>query len=68
MTPRAEVLQEAAGTQYAMKYIGRRNRKVSQWVDLRYIFELCAREIGYKGGRCRRDVWCCQEAVDTWLR
>ena len=34
VTPRAEVVWEAAGTQSAMTYIGRRQGMVSQWVAL----------------------------------
>ena len=38
------------GVQLAAMYIGRRQGEVSQWVALRSIFEVCAREQGYEGG------------------
>ena len=51
-----------------MTYIGIRQGTVAQWVTLRPIFEVHAREKGYEGGRCRRDVWWCKEAVETQIR
>ena len=41
-TSRTEVVREAAGTQSAMTYIGRRQAIVEQWVALPPIFEVCA--------------------------
>ena len=41
-TPGSEVVREAAGTQSAMTYIGRRQAIVEQWVALPPIFEVCA--------------------------
>ena len=43
-------MQEAAGTQSEITYIVRQQATVSQWVALRSMFEVCAREKGYKGG------------------
>ena len=40
-------VQEAAGTQSVMNYIGRHQATVSQWVALYQLFEVCARETGY---------------------
>ena len=40
-------VQEAAGTQSEDTYIFRRHGTVAQWVALRPIFEVCARENGY---------------------
>ena len=37
----AELVQELAGTQSEMTYIGRRQETVSQWVVSRPIFEVC---------------------------
>ena len=48
-TPRAEVVQEAAGTHLLMTYIGKIQENVAQWVALKLIFEVCAGEKGYKG-------------------
>ena len=42
--PKAEVVQETTGTQLEMTYNGRRQGTVVQWVVLRPIFEVCARE------------------------
>ena len=44
------------GTQSEMTYIGRRHKTVAQWVTLRPIFEVCARETGSEGGGHRRDA------------
>ena len=50
MTPEAgEVLGEAEMQLVAM-YIGHRYGTVTQWVDLRPIFEVYARYQGYRGG------------------
>ena len=32
------------------EYINKRQETVSEWVDLRPIFEVCAKETGYEGG------------------
>ena len=48
-TPKAEGVRETAGTQSDMTYIGRRQETVAQWVVLPPLFEVCAREKGYKG-------------------
>ena len=45
-TPRAEAVREAAGTQFSMKYIGRRQETVAQWVAWRLIFKVCTGEKG----------------------
>ena len=52
--PQPEIVQEAAGMQLVMTYIGRHQETVAQWVELRLIFELCARERVYKGFGCGR--------------
>ena len=44
VTPAAGEVLETAGTQSAATYIGRRQGMVAQWVALRPIFEVCARE------------------------
>ena len=52
----------------AMTYIGRRQATVAQWVALRPLFEVCAREKGYEGGGSRReDLWR-QEVIEKRLR
>ena len=65
VTPRVEVFQEAAVTQLEMTYIGRRQGMAAQWMALRPIFEVYAREKGYEGVGCRRESWWNQEAAET---
>ena len=48
-------LQEA-GTQLLMTYIDRMQATVAELMDLRPIFEVCAKETGYKGGGRHRDL------------
>ena len=48
-------MREVAGTQLETTYIGQIQGAVAQWVVLQPIFRLCAREVGYEGGRRRRD-------------
>ena len=68
VTPWAEVVRKAVGTQSAMTYIGRRQGTVAQWVALRLIFKVCARDTGYEGGDFRRDAFWRQEAAETQIR
>ena len=68
VTPKSEVLWEAAVTQLEITYIRRRQGAVAQWVALRPIFEVCTRRAGYSGGERRRDAWWRQEAVETHIR
>ena len=56
-TPGEEGVQEAVGTQLARNYIERRQATVAQWVALRPLFEVCARETWYAGGGSRREAW-----------
>ena len=67
-TPGAEGIQEAAGTQSARIYIEKRQATLSQWVVLRPLFEVCARETGYEGWGRSRKVWWRQEAKEKHLR
>ena len=39
-----------------------------QWVALRPLFEVCARETGYGGEERRRKAWWGQEAIEKQLR
>ena len=46
------------GTKHLREYIDRRQAKVAEWVALRQIFEVCAKETGYEGGvRERGQCW-----------
>ena len=67
-TPGTEGILEAEGTQSMRIYIERRKATVAQWVALRPLFEICARETGYEGGERRRKVWWHQEATEKQLR
>ena len=67
-TPGAEVIREAAGTQLDRIYIERRQANVAQWVALRPLFEVCAREKGYKGGGRRRKAWWRQKETEKQLQ
>ena len=64
----AEGIREAAGTQSARIYIERRQATVAQWVVLRPLFDVCARETGYEGGGRRRKVCWRQEVTVKQLR
>ena len=48
-TPGIEVVRETAGTQSVMTYIGRQKATVTQWGALWPLFEVCARDKGWKG-------------------
>ena len=61
-------VREAEGTQLARTYIGRRQATVSQWVALRPLFDVCAREIWYEGRAHKREAWWRQEATKKQLR
>ena len=41
---------------------------MSQWVALRPLFEVCARDTGYEGGGRRRKVWWLQEVTEKNFR
>ena len=48
---------QGEGTQPLQTYIGRRQATVAEWVSLRPIFEVCAKETGYEGGGRLREPW-----------
>ena len=50
MTPATGEVMGEEGMQFEAMYIGCRQGKVSKWVELIPIFEVCAREKGYEGG------------------
>ena len=49
-------------------YIEKQQAIVAQWVALRPLFEVCARETGYEGGRRSRKEWWRQEATEKNFR
>ena len=57
VTPKAEVMWEVTGTQSTMTYMGIIQGTVAQYVALRPIFEVCARETGDDVGGHRRGSW-----------
>ena len=50
MTLTAEYAWEAEGVQLEVTYIVCRKGVVAQWLVLRHIFKVCAREKVYEGG------------------
>ena len=56
-TPGEEGIQEATGNQSDRICIEQKKANVAQWVALRPLFEVCARDTGYDGGGRRRKVW-----------
>ena len=46
----ADKVLQGAGKQLLHTYLDRRQAKVAEWVALRPIFEVCARETGYEEG------------------
>ena len=63
-----EVAREAAGTHLARIHIEQRQETAAQWVALRPLFEVCARDTGYEGGGLRKEAWWLQEATEKQLR
>ena len=61
------MLQEA-GKQPLQTYIEQMQVSVAEWVALRPIFEVCAKETGYKGGGRHQDPWMRQAAANKNLR
>ena len=49
-------------------YIGHRQETVAQWVALRLIFKVCAREQEVEVGGERRRPWWRQEALEEVIR
>ena len=67
-TPGAEGVKEAVGTHIARIYIEQRQANVAQWVALRPLFYVCAREAGNERVFQRRKVWGRQEATEKQLQ
>ena len=59
---------QGEGTQPIHTYIYRRQVKVVEWVALRPIFEVYAKETGYEGGGRLREPWWRQAAAEKQLR
>ena len=67
-TPVAEGIRKAAVTHSDRIYTEQRQATIAQWVELRPLFEVCARKKGYEGGGRRRKVSWSQEATRKKLR
>ena len=49
------------------EYISKRKAAVAEWVDLRQIFEVCAKDTGYEGGGGYCEPWWRQAAAEKQL-
>ena len=68
LNPRVEVVQELAGTQSVMTFIGRIKGMVSQWVVLWPSFDVSDRENICEGGGHKREAWWNQESLGIHIR
>ena len=59
---------QAEGKKSLRDYINKRQAAVADWVDLCPIFEVCAKETGYKGWGRLKDPWWRQEAEEKQLK
>ena len=59
---------QGAGTQPLRKYLDRRQATVSEWVSLRPIFDVCARETRYEGGGKLQVMWWIQTAEEKHMK
>ena len=58
---------QVAGTKPLQEYIDKRQATVSEWAELRPIFEVCTKDTGYEGGGKLRGPWWRQEAAEQQL-
>ena len=63
----AESVLQGTGTQPPQTYIDSRQATVKEWMDLWPIFEVCTKEMGYKGGGKFQEPWWRQEAAEQQL-
>ena len=63
-----EIVLPAPGINPIKTSIGKRQATVSEWVDLRPIFEVCAKETGYEGGGRLWEPWRIQAAAEQQLK
>ena len=54
---------QVAGTKPFREYILKRQMMIPEWVDLRPIFEVCAKETVYKEGGTLQELWWRQAAA-----
>ena len=64
----AKKFLQGAGTQPLQTYVDRRQATVAEWVALRPIFDICAREMGYEGGGRLWVPWWRQAAAEKQLK
>ena len=60
----ADRVLQAAGTKHLWEYINKMKATVAEWVYLQQIFEVCAKETGYKGGGRLRKKWWQQTSAE----
>ena len=63
-----EAVMQVAGTHTLMIYVDMLHATVAEWVSNRPIFDVCAREKGYKGGGRLRVLWWRQKTAEDQLR
>ena len=64
----AEKVIQEDGTKPLWYYINISKTMITEWVDLRQIFEVCEKETGYEGGGRLRDKWWSQTAAERHLK
>ena len=64
----AEKVLRGAGTQLLQTYLKRRQVTVAEWLALRTIFDVYARETGYEGGGNIQVPWWRQAESEKQLR
>ena len=63
-----EAVLQGTETQALRTYVERQHATVAEWVSLRPIFDVFARDTGYEGGGRLRVPWRRQEAADNQLK
>ena len=64
----AKKVLQGVDTQPLQTYLEKRQAIVAEWVVLRPIFDVCARDTGYEGGERLRVPWWRQAAVHKQLK
>ena len=59
---------QAVGTKHFREYINKKQAMLAEWVALRPIFEVCAKETVYEGGWRLREPWWQQAAAEQQLK
>ena len=67
-TGNGKIVLQGVGTQPLKTYVDRRQAAVVEWVALRNIFDVCARETGYEGGDRLQILWWRQAELHKQLK